>query len=396
MPYSLVDNGVDEDNNSIAGKLKLAQLAGLTPPGLDLMRGLDPMGNNIANPQLQIPNQGIGMPSMPKLPDYEPTRDAPPPGPQPDLRSANSGIPSPTNKFDFKKLFLGSHEPSSVDEYGLTKPGSNKIGLLGALLGSLPATLYGASQGLGLTGLGVGLGAAGKQNMQQDEQASKDYQTNRAMAQKVDYENKSLAQQAENSKASQDLARATLENSKDYQGKTISIAQQNADTSAAKVNKESAADAKIAQKTKEAQDQRDGLLANLDELEKSLSGIKSGPISGRIANFGASYGIGASKDAITKFHGLVTGLKLQYGKDFSGRYNNAEGAEIESKLLPILSLPKDQQAYALDAARTLIYNKFNQVKDPYIPGSGASSSLMSPQYDRAAILAEKKRRQLIP
>lgn len=224
MPYSLVDNGVDEDNNSIAGKLKLAQLAGLTPPGLDLMRGLDPMGNNIANPQLQIPNQGIGMPSMPKLPDYEPTRDAPSPGPQPDLRSANSGAPSPTNKFDFKKLFLGSHEPSGVDEYGLTKPGSSKIGLLGALLGSLPATLYGASQGLGLTGLGVGLGAAGKQNMQQDEQASKDYQTNRAMAQKVDYENKSLAQQAANAKATQDLAKASLENTKNYQGQTLGLA----------------------------------------------------------------------------------------------------------------------------------------------------------------------------
>jgi hypothetical protein len=128
------------------------------------------------------------------------------------------------------------------------------------------------------------------------------------------------------------------------------------------VKKQNALDVKnLEQKQKDAivNYQKAGLMNDLDSLEQTIKGIPSGPVVGRIQNVLAQGGKGTNPEAVTRFHSLVTGIKLQYGKDFSGRYNNAEGAEIEKKLLPVLNLPPKQQAAALDAARTLIKNKFN-------------------------------------
>jgi hypothetical protein len=252
----------------------------------------------------------------------------------------------------------------------------------------------------GHNGLPMGLMAGNIMNQRFGEKPYEDalqkYTQLRQMNQNAEYQRQMIA----NTQNQQKINQANQEeNAKERASNLAETHRHNVATEENASNKEDSTDKKQNQKIQDATDQRDGLLANLDELQSTLKGISSGPIVGRLGQLGANIGVGPNKDAITKFNTLITGMKLQYGKDFSGRYNNQEGEEIEKKLLPIINLPPDQQKSALDGARTLIMNKFYQVKNA--PGSSPTVQGGSQQYsdeDRARarqILEERRKSKLM-
>jgi hypothetical protein len=274
--------------------------------------------------------------------------------------------PKKSGFVDFLHKMFGVPDAAAQtkDEYGLTKPAGPQGGLLSKILGLAVPTLIGSTmKGPGrlnpLTALGTSyMGQqAGQNAMAQKEMEN--YQKNRGVAATNLLNQQKLLQTASSAKDTQD-----------YRNKMAGIAEENAQTNKDKLTAAANKPDKEAQKMQQATYERNGLLDNLEEMKMLLKKIPSGFIEGRKSNAQSWAGgmLGGSKevrDAVTKFKTLVSGMKMIYGKDFSGRYNNAEGQEIEKTLLPVLTLPADQQNAALEGAITLINNKYRQVQEPY-------------------------------